>query len=96
MPDLEPIRDSQLEAWVSAIPMPLYGPRNKCLVCGAKFWTLDGYRGHYALKHGASHSLVEALERIAGARADETGPSRAEIARTALDNAGLARAESDV
>jgi hypothetical protein len=31
--------------------MPLLGPRNKCLACGEKFWTLDGYKGHYALKH---------------------------------------------
>ena len=37
--------------WVPAIPFPLFGPRRKCLRCGTKFWTMDGYRGHYALKH---------------------------------------------
>lgn len=36
--------------WVPAIPLPLYGLRKRC-DCGLKFWTLDGYRGHYALAH---------------------------------------------
>jgi len=41
---------NKLGEWVPAIPMPFLGFRRKC-ECGAKFWTLDGYRGHYALKH---------------------------------------------
>ncbi|HEY6276975.1 MAG TPA: hypothetical protein VIX86_11650 [Streptosporangiaceae bacterium] len=36
--------------WVPAIPLPLYGPRKRCR-CGRKFWTIAGYRGHYALAH---------------------------------------------
>lgn len=36
--------------WVPAIPLPFYGFRKKCS-CGAKFWTMDGYRGHYAFVH---------------------------------------------
>jgi hypothetical protein len=36
--------------WVPAIPLPLVGLRKSCQ-CGAKFWTLPGYRGHYALAH---------------------------------------------
>lgn len=36
--------------WVPAIPLPLYGLRKHCR-CGRKFWTTDGYRGHYALAH---------------------------------------------
>jgi hypothetical protein len=42
-----PSRDGQ---WVPAIPLPLYGLRKRCQ-CGRKFWTADGYRGHYALSH---------------------------------------------
>jgi hypothetical protein len=36
--------------WVPAIPLPLYGIRKKC-ECGAKFWTEERYREHYALHH---------------------------------------------
>jgi len=36
--------------WVPAIPLPLLGLRKRC-ECGRKFWTLAGYRGHYALRH---------------------------------------------
>ncbi len=36
--------------WVPAIPLPFYGLRKHCH-CGRKFWTMDGYRGHYALAH---------------------------------------------
>lgn len=36
--------------WVPAIPLPLYGVRKEC-TCGRKFWTMGGYRGHYALVH---------------------------------------------
>lgn len=36
--------------WVPAIPEPYYGLR-KCCDCGDKFWTLKGYRAHYALEH---------------------------------------------
>lgn len=40
--------------WVPSIPIPLYVPplmlRKRCS-CGRGFWTMDGYRGHYALAH---------------------------------------------
>ena len=38
--------------WVPAIPLPLFtfGHRHRC-ECGQSFWTLSGYRGHYALAH---------------------------------------------
>jgi hypothetical protein len=36
--------------WVPAIPLPLYGLRKRCQ-CGRKFWTAEGYQGHYALAH---------------------------------------------
>lgn len=38
------------ELWLPAIPGPFRGFRNACH-CGRKFWTLDGYRSHYALVH---------------------------------------------
>jgi hypothetical protein len=49
--------------WVKAIPEPYYGLRKTCYYtdntpdhpslwhCEEKFWTLEGYRAHYALKH---------------------------------------------
>lgn len=36
--------------WVPAIPLPMFGLRKLC-PCGRRFWTLCGYRGHYALAH---------------------------------------------
>lgn len=36
--------------WVPAIPLPLYGLRKQCF-CKRRFWTIEGYRGHYALSH---------------------------------------------
>lgn len=36
--------------WVASIPLPFYGLRKGCH-CGRRFWTLAGYRGHYALAH---------------------------------------------
>jgi hypothetical protein len=36
--------------WVPAVPLPFFGLRKRCS-CGRKFWTMDGYRGHYALCH---------------------------------------------
>ena len=36
--------------WVPAIPLPYHGLRHRC-DCGRKFWTMDGYRSHYALRH---------------------------------------------
>jgi hypothetical protein len=36
--------------WVPGIPLPFYGLRKRC-ECGRKFWTAEGYRGHYALAH---------------------------------------------
>ena len=40
--------------WVPAIPLPLLGLRKRCS-CGRRFWTLDGYRGHYAYAHILGH-----------------------------------------
>lgn len=46
--------------WVPAIPLPFYlglpTLRHQCQgdrreTCGKKFWTMAGYRGHYALRH---------------------------------------------
>lgn len=36
--------------WSESIPLPYYGFRKKCS-CGAKFWTVDGYKRHYRLVH---------------------------------------------
>jgi hypothetical protein len=38
--------------WVPAIPFPLFvwPHRHRC-ECGRWFWTMGGYRGHYALTH---------------------------------------------
>lgn len=38
--------------WVPAIPLPLFTwpHRHRC-GCGRPFWTMDGYRGHYAAVH---------------------------------------------
>jgi len=38
--------------WVPAIPLPFYLPpgRKRCS-CGKRFWTLEGYEAHYALRH---------------------------------------------
>lgn len=36
--------------WVPAIPWAVKTLRYKCQ-CGQSYWTLDGYKGHYALKH---------------------------------------------
>lgn len=37
--------------WVPSVPLPLLlRLRNRCS-CGRKFWTMAGYRGHYALAH---------------------------------------------
>jgi hypothetical protein len=38
--------------WVPAIPLPIYRLWLKeCPGCGASFYTTEGYRGHYALRH---------------------------------------------
>jgi hypothetical protein len=36
--------------WWPSIPLPFYGLRKRCY-CGRKFWTMEGYRGHYAVAH---------------------------------------------
>lgn len=36
--------------WVPAIPLPFLGLRKWC-DCERRFWTMDGYRSHYALRH---------------------------------------------
>lgn len=38
--------------WVPALPEPYYLMfRRQCCKCGEKFFTKDGYMGHYALRH---------------------------------------------
>jgi hypothetical protein len=40
--------------WVQTIPEPFYYPfRKQCpdQTCEKRFWTLEGYRSHYALVH---------------------------------------------
>ena len=54
MPRVETMPVTQMQVggrWVPAIPLPYYAIRKRCCVCGAAFWTEDGYRGHYALAH---------------------------------------------
>jgi hypothetical protein len=41
---------NQRGEWVPAIPLPLLGIRKRC-GCGRRFWTMDGYRAHYAYAH---------------------------------------------
>ena len=41
---------NRLGKYVPAIPEPFHGLRKHC-ECGAKFWSMDAYRGHYALVH---------------------------------------------
>lgn len=36
--------------WVESVPLPFQGRRKICS-CGKKFWTMDGYHGHYAYAH---------------------------------------------
>ena len=38
--------------WVPALPLPLFifPHRHRCS-CGRWFWTMGGYRGHYAVHH---------------------------------------------
>lgn len=37
--------------WVPAIPLPYYLHFRMRCGCGRKFWTHEGYEGHYALVH---------------------------------------------
>lgn len=37
--------------WVPAIPEPLHGLLRKQCQCGEWFFTVRGYRAHYALAH---------------------------------------------
>lgn len=43
--------ENKFGGWVPAIPQPYFGIiRFKC-PCGAKFWNIESYEGHYALRH---------------------------------------------
>ena len=38
--------------WVPPIPLPYYLMFRRCRCsCGKKFWTMEGYKGHYAFRH---------------------------------------------
>ena len=37
--------------WIASIPLPLEVFFRKHCTCGRKFWTMEGYKGHYALQH---------------------------------------------
>lgn len=37
--------------WVEAIREPYYRLFRKECFCGDKYWTMSGYRGHYAVFH---------------------------------------------
>lgn len=37
--------------WVPAIPWPYMRRFRYICPCGTGFWTMEGFRGHYALKH---------------------------------------------
>ena len=49
----EPVNQQQnLDGdWVESIPFPIFGLRKMCGLCGNHYFTLRGYRGHYALEH---------------------------------------------
>lgn len=43
---------AETELWLPAIPLPFLGiPFKRCNYCKRKFWTMDGYRAHFALHH---------------------------------------------
>lgn len=47
-----PMAENRRGQWVQSVPLPFYGRvRKTCMHCGRKFWTEDGYRGHYAYAH---------------------------------------------
>jgi hypothetical protein len=48
--NLPTMRNSRGE-WVPAIQEPYYGIVMKTCSCGRRFFTIDGYKGHYAYKH---------------------------------------------
>lgn len=37
--------------WVESIPLPFYRTLYGCPACSRSFWTMRGYRGHFALVH---------------------------------------------
>jgi hypothetical protein len=37
--------------WRPSIPIPLELTFRKQCFCRRKFWTMEGYKGHYALQH---------------------------------------------
>lgn len=37
--------------WVPPVPEPYYRLIKRECACGRKFWTDEGYQGHYAYKH---------------------------------------------
>jgi hypothetical protein len=49
-PETRTMTENRRGEWVPAIPLPFIGLRKKCS-CGKKFWTTEGYRAHYALRH---------------------------------------------
>jgi hypothetical protein len=50
LPDMGSSTENTYGGWVPAVPGPFLGLRKKCR-CGRKFWTLEGYQGHYAWAH---------------------------------------------
>lgn len=57
-----PLTQNKVGAWVPAIPEPFWsgwGLRRARCACGRAFWSLEAYRGHYALKH-----IVDVATRV--------------------------------
>jgi hypothetical protein len=51
-PDISTMCKNDKGEWVPAIPLPYYERlRLKKCKCGEMFFTENGYRGHYALRH---------------------------------------------
>ena len=46
-----PLQQNKNGLFVPAIPIPFYFAIRKGCHCGEKFWTDEGYKGHYAIKH---------------------------------------------
>jgi hypothetical protein len=68
--------------WVPAIPGPFLGLRKTCR-CGRKFWTMEGYQGHYAYAHALGMvpppgGLPKASSRAEAAGSDQTEEAMSE------------------
>lgn len=49
--ELRPTFENERGQWVVAIPEPYFKLIRKRCECGKLFWTMEGYKGHFALRH---------------------------------------------